>query len=132
MQEGHVDRPLCRQRLKLIRREAAVPRDLGEHLFRGLARKLADGRAHHGAERQNRFVDRDQIDNIARLAAVGCRSRLVGRQIDRMEHIAEQLVRLSGKNRNAASVAHSSCIVSPRRATVASRLPVRTLSQAIV
>lgn len=42
-------------------------------------------------------MDGDQIDNVARHPPVGCGGGLLCRQIGRVKHIPEQLIRQSGK-----------------------------------
>ena len=47
-------------------------------------------------------VNRDQVDDVAWFAAVGGRGRFVGREVDRVKDVSEQLIGLGGKEAKVA------------------------------
>lgn len=87
-----IDGHFRREGLKLVWREAPVPNDIGEHLLGRRPRKAPDGGTNHRAQWQNSFVDRDQVENIARHAPVCGGGSFVDRKIDRVQNVSEQFV----------------------------------------
>ena len=73
---GHTDGALGRQHPKFLRCEAAVPRDIGKHLFRGLAGEASNGGANDSPKGQNLFMDGYQVNDVARLALIGAAEAL--------------------------------------------------------
>ena len=94
MQVGRVYWPFGRQSLKFLRSETAVARDFRQHLFWRHAWKLADGGGNFGSEGKDGVVNCQQIDDVARNAAVRRRRRFVGGEIDGMQHLSEKRVGL--------------------------------------
>src|SRR5579885_364978 len=94
---GYIDGMRGRQRTKFFRRKPAVPRNVSKHFFRRLTGKPAHGGAYRRAKRKDVFVDGHEVNDVTRLAPVGCGRCLVRRQVHGMQHVAEKLIALRWK-----------------------------------
>jgi hypothetical protein len=92
-----LERLLRRKRLELVGGERTTAANFGEHVIRRHPRKAPHRGRDRRAERQNSFVDRDQVDNISRHSPIGRGRRFVRCQIGRLQHIAKRLILLSGE-----------------------------------
>ena len=87
MQSRDIERLIDGERAKLFNREPAMPDDLAQHLLGRGPGKSATSRAYDRAERKNPVVNGQQIDDIARLAAIGRCCRFVGGGIGRLQDL---------------------------------------------
>jgi hypothetical protein len=101
---GHVNGLFRRQYAKFLRREPAVPGNVGEHFFRRLAGKAAYGGANRSPEGKDGFMDGPKVNNVARFAPVGGGRCLVCCEVHGMQDVTKNLILLRGKKAKRAVV----------------------------
>src|SRR5271166_5978981 len=92
VQRPHVDGLIGGQGMELLRCEAAVACDLCQQLLRRYSWEAANSGANDRPEWQNALMNRNEVNHIAGLSPIRRGGCLVGRQVDGVEDVAEQIV----------------------------------------
>ena len=68
---GNIDEPLGRQHAEVFHCKSAISSDIGEHFLWRLSGKTSDSGADYGPKRQNAFMNRQKVEDVAGFTTVG-------------------------------------------------------------